>query len=418
MSEIGVNISTSVFNKAYLPLLNSKKRYEIIYGGAGSGKSYFVAQKLIYKHLTAPAGTVRTIVVRKTKNTIRDSCFEQLKTVIEDWGVEKLFDIPSGKGHRFDIECINGNKFLFFGMDNREKIKSLTNPTDMWIEEASELDGNDFNQLNLRIRNSKNAQFILTFNPVSPDLWAKTRFLDNPDYEKTSILHTTYKDNAFLDEEYKRELEDLIKVDKTYYQIYAEGKFAIIEGLIFKDNWFRDENVSQNQYSYKKVFNGVDFGWNHKSALIRVGYNGGNDLYIFEEFAKSGLTNAKLKEEILDRVPVTQKVVCDSAEPARIQEFLEAGIKAINANKGNHSLRYGIDFLKTMRMHIHPSCQNLLNELQTYKYKVDKKGNALDEPVEYNDDCIAALRYAVEPLFNKKEGRVRKMRMHKRKYTF
>lgn len=416
MSEIKVNINKKVFNEAYLPLLFNKTRYEVIYGGAGSGKSYFVAQKLIYKHLVSPPHSLRTIVVRKTKNTLRDSAFEQLKSVISDWNVEKLFDIPSGKGNRLDIECKNGNRFLFFGMDNREKVKSLTNPTDMWIEEASELDENDFNQLDLRIRNSPYVQYILTFNPTSPDLWAKKRFIDNPNPKTTKVLHTTYKDNRFLDEGYRRTLENLINIDKTYYQIYAEGKFAVIDGLVFEDNWTKESNVSQNQYDYKKVFNGVDFGFNHKSALIRVGYNGGDDLYIFDEFAKSGLTNAQLKEVILERVPPSQEVIVDSAEPDRKLEFQQAGIRAVGAKKGNHSKRYGIDFLKTKRLHIHPSCQNLLNELQTFKYKQDKHGNTLDEPVEYNDDSIAALRYAVEPLFNGKTGRMKLLRLGGNKY--
>ena len=151
MSSISVTINRSVFNDAYYPLLYDKARYIVLYGGAGSGKSVFAAQRYIVKLLESEKCNL--LAVRKVSNTLRDSVFAELRKIIRKWKLDKLFDV---KESDMRIRCANGNEVLFRGLDDVEKLKSVTfvngELTDIWIEEASEIEEDDFNQLDIRLR--------------------------------------------------------------------------------------------------------------------------------------------------------------------------------------------------------------------------------------------------------------------------
>lgn len=229
---ISVSIDKRVFNPVYLPYLNSEKRFQVFYGGAGSGKSYFVAEKGVFKLLTLPQ--MNWLIVRKTGDTNRYSTFSLLQQVIAAWKVEKLFTVRQSD---MTITCINGNSVIFKGLDDREKLKSITFPrgamTHIWIEEASEIDEEDFNQLNVRLRGGNvKKQIILSFNPISVTHWLKARFFDR-EVKNADILHTTYRDNLFIDDEYKRELEAFRETDEYYYSVYCLGEWGVIGKTVF-----------------------------------------------------------------------------------------------------------------------------------------------------------------------------------------
>lgn len=173
-----IEIKSRVFNPAFLPVLkDSRHRYIVLYGGAGSGKSVFAAQRFVYRLLTLPLCNV--LVVRAVAATNRDSTFALFRQVIGKWGLDGLF---SCKESDMRIVCANGNSVIFKGLDDTEKLKSITFPkgelTDIWIEEASEVQEEDFNQLDVRLRGKgTHKQIVLTFNPVSVLHWLKGRFL-------------------------------------------------------------------------------------------------------------------------------------------------------------------------------------------------------------------------------------------------
>ena len=174
MEQINLEIDEEVFNRVYLPYLKTNTRYELFYGGAGSGKSAFVAQKLVLKHMTEK--NRKTLIVRKVKSTLRNSVFPEIIFWIKYFGVEDFFTIPSGKGNSIDIEGPNGNKFIFTGLDNVEKLKSISGVTDMWIEEATELEQKDFQQLDLRIRGQDaNKQFLAQYEYLIKELSRVTK---------------------------------------------------------------------------------------------------------------------------------------------------------------------------------------------------------------------------------------------------
>lgn len=396
---INISISKKLFNEIYIPYLDNNERYEVFYGGSGSGKSQFVAQKKIYQHLRDKGRN--TLVVRKIGKSNRLSTFALIKQTINKWKVRHLFKINESD---MRIKCLaNGNEMAFGGFagaDDIERLKSITFEngilTDIWIEEASEVSKDDFLQLDLRLRGTSKIPFQITlsFNPISALSWLKPYFFDNPNMNAT-VLKTTYKDNRFIDEQSKMVIERLKEQDVVYYQIYALGEWGVLGNLILSN--YIVEDISTNQDDYEAVYNGMDFGFNNPSALIRIGLKD-SELYFFKELYRTGLTNNQLIKEVGKIVTKQDIVIADSAEPARIQEFKSVGYTVLPSVKGKDSVKLGIDFLRSKKLHISRDCISTIREVQGWKYREDRDGNVFEEPVPINDHLMSAARYAIEPL--------------------
>lgn len=221
---MNVNIDTRVFNRVYLPLLDCKTRYLVLYGGAGSGKSVFVVQRFLVRLMTEKICNL--LVVRQVADTNRNSTFALFKQIISRWRLDRVFKVSEGE---MKITCIpSGNAAIFKGLDDPEKIKSITfasgELTDVWVEEASEISEKSFNQLDIRLRGGKSRkQIVLTFNPITVSHWLKKKFVDNRTAEMT-VVKTTYKDNDFIEDEYKKLLESYRESDPYYYDVYGLGQ--------------------------------------------------------------------------------------------------------------------------------------------------------------------------------------------------
>lgn len=227
-----VAISKKVFNGVYLPYLDDDHRFLIFYGGGGSGKSYFIAQSLIKKMMERDICNV--LVCRQVARTNRDSTFALLRSVISNWGLDKLFTVHRGE---LRITCINGNEMVFAGLDDPEKLKSITfakgELTTVWLEEASEMSKAGLEQVNIRLRGGKSKkQVIISFNPIDVNHWLKGRFFDKK-YDNVQIVHTTYKDNQFIDDEYREQLEAYKTLDPYYYAVYCLGQWGVYGKTIF-----------------------------------------------------------------------------------------------------------------------------------------------------------------------------------------
>ena len=390
-------------NRAFYPLYRDRRRVNVIYGGAGSGKSFFLSERVVYRTVAKLGHNY--LVLRKTGRTSRISTFSQILQVINLWGLGSIFVVNKTD---MEIRCRNGNTIRFAGLDDVEKIKSTTFPngplTDIWVEEANEITEDDYTQLTLRLRGKARVPFQITlsFNPISALHWIKARLFDTPqDPEHCTILKTTYKDNRFIDDAYRAELEALKDVDRTFYQVYALGQWGVLGGLVF-DNW-EARKCPYTPDQFDTIVAGQDFGFNHKNAIELIGIKDGN-LYSFNELWISQMTNTEVIERVTSSGLLAKTQICtaDSAEPDRIKEWRKAGYYMRPAKKGKHSVKYGIDFLKSKKWYVDPEmCPGLLAELQTYKWAEDPDGNLLDEPVSFRDDAIAACRYAVEHLWHK-----------------
>jgi len=229
--NVNIKISKNVFNDIYIPFLENYDRYLIFYGGGSSGKSYFIAQRYIYK-LIHP-NRCNLLVVRKTGDTNRKSTFPLLKQVISNWNLSKHFKVNESD---MRIKCLfTGNEVAFAGLDDVEKIKSITfengELTDIWVEEATETQEADINQLKVRLRGGKSKkQMVLSFNPINIQHWIKKHFIDS---KLATVCFSTYKDNKFLTDDDRKALEDLKYTDEYTYEVYALGHWGIVGKTVF-----------------------------------------------------------------------------------------------------------------------------------------------------------------------------------------
>ena len=229
--NVSVKISKRVFNDVYLPYLDNDDRYLVFYGGGSSGKSYFIAERFIYK-LIHPS-RCNLLVVRQTGDTNRKSTFPLLKHVISNWNLAEHFKVNESD---MRIRCkLTGNEVAFAGLDDVEKIKSITfengELTDIWVEEATECQEADINQLKVRLRGGKSKkQMVLSFNPVNIQHWIKRHFIDSG---LATVCFSTYKDNKFLTDDDRKALEDLKRTDEYTYNVYCLGQWGILGKTVF-----------------------------------------------------------------------------------------------------------------------------------------------------------------------------------------
>ena len=391
-------------NPAFKEVDRSRKRYIVLRGSAGSGKSVDTAQNYLLRLLQDKGRNL--VCIRKSDITNRDSTYAELTGAIyRMFGeyADRYWDI---KQSPLQITCkANGNKIIFRGVNDekqREKLKSITfqkgKLTDVWIEEATEITQADFEIIDDRLRGElPEGQFYqirLTFNPVNKNHWIKKHFFDYSDAD-TLTHHSTYLMNRFIDDAYKRRMERRKQVDPEGYRIYGLGEWGEIGGLILSNYIIEEFDTSQSNFDY--MVNAQDFGFNHANCIGEVGFKDGElylckELYVFEKDTAEiiQLANSKGFNKLLT-------MWCDSAEPDRIKMWRKAGYKALPVKKEPNSVKAQIDHLKQHRIHIHPSCINTIKEIQQWKWRKDEKtGEYLDEPVAFQDDAMAMLRYSIE----------------------
>lgn len=393
-------------NQCFKEVDISTKRYIVMKGSAGSGKSVDTAQNYILRLMRDKGRNL--VCIRKSDITNRDSTFAELTGAIYRMFGDKAERYWQITMSPLKITCkVNGNQIIFRGMNDdkqREKLKSITfqkgKLTDVWCEEATELTQADLEIIDDRLRGElPDGQFYqirMTFNPVNKNHWIKKVFFDIPD-ENVLCHHSTYLMNRFIDDAYRARMERRRLVDPEGYQIYGLGEWGEIGGLILH-NWEVKE-ISQNPNDFDDFANGQDFGFNHANAILSVGIKD-DDLYIIKElyeFEKDTNELIGIAEQLgIDR---RKQMWCDSAEPDRIKMWQKAGFRAMGVDKGGSSgsVKAQIDWLKQRKIYVHPSCVNTIKELQQWKWKKNERtGEYLDEPVPFQDDAMAALRYSVE----------------------
>lgn len=376
-------------NEPLKPYLKDRHRYLVLYGGAGSGKSVFAAQKVLAT-MVNQAGAV-VVLIRKVAKTIRSSMYTQIKLVARGLDIEHHLSFYDGDQR---ITCSNGSVVISMGMDDREKVKSLAQPCLIWVEEATELDREDFQQLDLRLRgdHAEVLQMILSFNPVNKGHWIYKRFFLKPD-PKAVLVHSTFRSNMRLDDNYREVLEALRLQDEQYFKVYALGEWGDMrQGMIF--NYSQVDEIPECD----EVIYGLDFGFNNPTALVEVNIRE-NKLFVRELLYEQHLVNSELVSilKMALRKP-TAEVYADAAEPARIEELYRAGI---NVHKALKQVQDGIDRVKRFKLHVLRGSINLIQELDNYTWKLDRLGNQLDEPEKLNDHACDALRYAVHTHFGR-----------------
>ena len=239
-----IRIDKQTFNDKYLPLYDNNNRFKVLYGGSGSGKSEGAFRMMILH--TVSRKQMNVLVLRKHQTSARKSVFPLLIKIINEYGLSNMFDI---RDTRMEIvNKMNGNTIICTGLDDGEKIKSITFKngilTTIMMEEANEFLEDDFKQLNLRLRGQSISPFeiYVLFNPIiSKQHWIYRIFFENKK-NNTFILHTTCDDNKYVDEGYKSELRELAKIDEIFYKVYYLGEFA---NLGTNNTWIKNNELLQ-----------------------------------------------------------------------------------------------------------------------------------------------------------------------------
>ena len=377
-----------VFNdNIYKNIHDYKSRIEVHYGGGSSGKSHGVYQKVIIKALRKWDKPRKILVLRKIGSSVSDSCFEHIISILSDFKIINYCKINQTK---MTITLPNGAKFLFKGLDNNEKIKSIKGISDIVMEEATEFTLNDFTQLNIRLRdNYPYKQLYLMFNPVSKKNWVYDYFFLKKTEAK--IYFSNYANNRFIDDITKQELEKLKERNPAYYTIYTLGEFATLERLIFQ---YKTELLNVTGLP---LYVGCDFGYvNDPSAIIETKYDEENKIiYITREYVKKNMLNDEIAEKIKLLGLQKEVITADSAEPKSIDEIKRQGIHRIKGStKGPDSVMHGIQWLLQHTIIIDERCFKTIEEFDNYTWRKDRQGEYINEPIDSYNHCIDALRYA------------------------
>lgn len=365
---------------------------EVYYGGAGSGKSYGAAQKVLLKAMNDRR---KVLVIRKVGTTLRDSIFQLFLELLADAGISRACDINNTD---MRIALPNGSLLLFKGLDDREKIKSITGITDIVVEEATEITEDDFTQLRLRLRPpDPNPQIFLMFNPVSKANWVYSYFFLTPPADAL-VIQTTYKDNHFLPPEYCATLEDMQRRNPAYYRIYALGEFATLDKLVFPCTTRR--LVSADECEGLRFWCGLDFGYvNDPSALVWGWYDeAGRRIFITGEYVRKGLLNDGIADAIKALGLSKEVIIADCAEQKSIAEIKRAGISRIRpAEKGKDSVVNGLAWMNQHEIIVDERLQAMIEEFDNYTWVKDKKtGEYINEPIDAWNHCIDAARYGLQ----------------------
>jgi phage terminase large subunit len=337
----------------------------------------------------------KLLVVRKVRATMMDSIWQEFLSALARWQLIGLCTINKSN---LTITFPNGSIALFKGMDDEEKIKSISGVDDIMIEEATEITVDDFNQLNLRMRSKKaHQQITMMFNPISKENWVYKCFFEVRRLD-TSILHTTYLNNKFLPDTYIQTLQDLKHTNEAYYKIYCLGEFGTLDKLIYS-NW-KVEDLSALDRSNSILC--MDFGFvNDPTAILRIKYDAEEKtIYILDEVAyKTNLLTNEIADIIksndLDRT--CTHIVGDSAEPRLIRELNLKGIPIKPAKKGKDSILQGVTWIQQQKIVIDVRCANTITELKNYTWIKDKyTGEYVNKPIDLYNHSLDALRYGVE----------------------
>lgn len=401
MARVILNLKKDQFIPKFLPYIyDYSERWQFWCGSAGSGKSYTIAQKIIIRCCREP---IKVLVCRRYATTLRNSCFSLFKEILSKWQLTKYVKI---KETDMSITFPNGSQIIMTGLDEETKLLSLTNISSIWVEEAFEVEKPKIEQLNLRMRGqASNQQIFLSWNPISKNSWLYDFTVVNPP-NNSVFIHSTYKDNPFLNAEYIQTLDEMETRNPARYRVYGRGEWGVdSEGLVIT-NWRKEEfdpmELAAGGLEHRA---GMDLGWIDKSAIIDTLYDRANKIiYVFNEFYKAGCQLSELAEAIRSMNLQKTKIYVDAAEPRSIQFFKNEGINAVACAKGKDSVKAGLMFLQDHLIIVHPKCENFVNELENFSYiKSKQTGEWTEDTTHEFSHAIDACRYGYSDIYTNKK---------------
>jgi phage terminase large subunit len=367
-----MEISTSIVFEHNWDAMYSDKRFIINQGSSRSSKTHSLCQLIIIFALTTDKQIIS--IVRKSFPTLRATVMRDFFTIMKEM---KLYDRQSHNKTENIYTFPNGSMVEFFSCDDEQKIRGRAR-TVCWANEANELRFDDYNQLNIRTT----GKFIVDYNPSDASSW----IYELPAAESI-IIKSTFRDNPFLEKSLVKQIENLQYTDQALWSIYGLGERCMSRRNIYS-NW---NFVSEKPERFVDYVMGIDFGYNHPTALVKV-YYFEDELYIEKIIYQSYLTTTELIAEMeKHNIDKNIDMMADYARPEIIEEIRREGYSIKNAMK---SVKKGIDDVKTYRIYVNENDDDIKKEYENYMWK--KNGdNITDEPVKLFDDGLDAMRYAV-----------------------
>ena len=379
--------NTKHINKNLSEIFKSKSRKLIVFGGAGSGKSYAVADKIIYRSITE--SNLSILVIRKTFPSLRNTCMKLLKERSKRAGVD--YEI----NNQTQTATIGRDCTIYYLSCNDEKsvdkIQSMTDVDMVWIEEATDLRYSDYRKIKDRMRGGQDTykQIILTFNPVSKFNWIyKTFFQENK--EEAEKIHYTVMDNQYLidkDPNYIEELKAYKETDFNHYKIYYLGEWGELSGIIYK-NW----KIGKAPKVYDEIIYGLDFGFSESyTALVKI-YRTGNEYFTVQQmiYEKGLITSDLIKKMNYLKIEKNANIYADGARPESIEEIKRAHYNIFRADKNSATVIEQIDYIKSLDMTIEENSEDIITEQKSYIWKVNSDGDSLNEPIkQYDHACLS-----------------------------
>jgi len=357
----------------------NKKAYEEGYpvicneGGSRSSKSYSVVQLLIHIAISNP--NTRISMVSHSLPHIKRGVYRDFKNILEQWNI---WDEKDFRYTDFIYTFKNGSYIELFGLEDPDKAKGPARDI-LFVNEANLISKALFDQLLIRTT----GQVFLDWNPADFISWVY-EVADNPQNKR---IHSTYLNNiSNLSESQVRNIEQYKDLpDDFMWKVYGLGERGSAKEIIYTQ-WKQYDEAPDGD-----VFYGLDFGYVHPAALIKVTHHEGQN-YFEEIVYQSGLTLSDLSRLIKEKLPERATIYADAAEPKSIEELYRQGFNIKPAQK---DVWAGIVKMKSYPINLHYNSKNLRKEFMSYKWKKDKNDNVIEEPVKANDDLMDACRYAV-----------------------
>lgn len=399
-----LNINIGKFLPCYRPYVEDyESRYNVYYGGRGSGKTIFVMDKLLLKGLKEK----RTILLmRKTTANCKFSVWKELKASVDRFQLTKYFTFYESD---YSAVCkLNGTVFKCTGLDVAEKIKGFSEISDVLLEEATEFTPEDIDLIDGTVRSVKYKlplQLYFLFNPVSKANYVYKRFGFDTGIipPNTFVLKTTYLDNPYVSQDYIQRMEEMKRTNPTRWKIEALGDFVSLDRLVF--NNYRVEEFNHADIKGELLV-GLDFGFiNDISALTASILDEDNKrIYIFKEWGDTGKTNDELARIISSLGFSKSVIVADAAEKKSIEEIKRLGITRIKpCVKGPDSIIHGIQKLQNYEIIVHPQCQGIITEFENYSWQKDKNGEYINKPIDSFNHFCDSLRYSLQCVDNSRK---------------
>ena len=401
-----IKLDKQIFNDAFFPyLFDYSNRWEVYRGSAGSGKSHFISQKLIIKAMNDPGR--RILICRRYGSTITHTVWELFKQQLQFFKILEYCNI--NKTDR-TIRLPNGSQLIFMGLDDECKLLSLTDIADVFIEEVFEASYDIIQQLNLRLRGSKeNQQLFLAFNPISKNHWL-FEFCEGITRPKSMLYHvSTYKDNLrFLPPAYVEALEDMERTNPNKARVFVRGEWGVdTEGLVFTNVLVTGFNIDEKLKDKDLTVRvGCDLGYIDASTIVvSLWDKENNKIYVIDEYYETRATLdevvAAMKNMGVGKLPV----YVDSAEPRSIDYFNQLGITAKPSKKSNGANELYIQFLQNHQIIIHESCTHTAEDFMNFSYQKDRQsGKFIDNKYTHEwSHTIDALKYSYSDVYRNRK---------------